>query len=68
MGGWFSAWWDQIRRRPQADPWNDDPEITRERDRQHETGVTDAAQAYRLRREIRDRYNERLRQSWEQRH
>ena len=58
--GWLTAWWHQLSRRPPADPWNDDPEIRRERDRQHREGVIDAATIYRNR----DRWNERLRESW----
>jgi hypothetical protein len=57
---WLAAWWHQLTRRPVADPWNHDPEIVRERDRQHRDGVTDAATAYRNR----DWWNERLRESW----
>lgn len=46
--GWLTEWWDQIRRRPPVDPWNEDPEILRERDRQHREGIVDRATARRL--------------------
>lgn len=62
--GWLTAWWDQIRRRPPVDPWNDDPEIKRERERQHDDGTTDAAQAFRIRHQLQDHWNENLRESW----
>lgn len=62
--GWLMAWWDAIRRRPSPDPWNDDPEIRRERERQHDEGVTDAAQAYRLREQLRARRIEMHADTW----
>jgi hypothetical protein len=40
--GWLAEWWAQIRRKPAGDPWNDDPQIMAERNRQHRLGITDA--------------------------
>lgn len=40
--GWLTAWWDQIRKKAPSDPWNEDPDILRERERQHREGVVDA--------------------------
>jgi hypothetical protein len=65
--GWLVAWWHQISRRPPGDPWNDDPEITRERERQHREGIADAATTRRIldglslrhEREFWQRYRER---------
>jgi hypothetical protein len=59
---WLVAWWHQLTRRPAVDPWDHDPDIVAERERQHRDGVTDAVTVYRNR----DRFNERLRESWRQ--
>lgn len=62
--GWLLAWWDQIRGRPPVDPWNDDPEIKRERDRQHRDGVTDGATAYRIQQQLRERRIDAQTEAW----
>lgn len=41
---WLLAWWYQLTRRAPFDPWSHDPEIVRERARQHNEGVVDAFQ------------------------
>lgn len=61
---WLAAWWDQIIGNPPADPWNDDPEITRERDRQHREGITDGATAYRMQQELRARRIDAQAEAW----
>lgn len=63
--GWLTAWWNQILRRPSADPWNDDPEIVQERERQHREGITDAATAYRLRQQLRERRVDMQTRTWQ---
>ena len=65
--GWLTAWWDALARRPPADPWNDDPEIQRERKRQHDEGITDAATRYHLRRQLRERRVDVQMEAWRRR-
>ena len=62
--GWFAAWWHQLTKQPVSDPWNDDPEIQRERDRQHREGITDAATAYRARQQLRQRRIRTTTETW----
>lgn len=47
MKSWVSAFWNQIKGTPVPDPWDTDPDIIRERERQHALGVTDVASVYR---------------------
>jgi hypothetical protein len=61
---WLAAWWDQIRRKAPSDPWNDDPEVRRVRERQHREGITDAVTAYRAR-EWRRRWIDAQSQAWQ---
>lgn len=63
--GWLTAWWHQIRRRPDPDPWNDDPEIVAERRRQHREGITDAATAFRARQQMRERRVDMQTRAWQ---